>query len=125
MSQAPQAKKLISVLATSSSVTGTSRKAPKVKVLDRVPCICYPVQFCKDKGKDILALLDFGSEVNAMTPAYAAYLGFKVRVTDVGMQKIDGALLATYGMVIAAFQIAISLFALGFSKDFLTSQHED
>ena len=66
------------------SVTGASREAPKVGVLDRVCCICYPVQSRKDKGKDVLALLNSKSKVNAMTPAYAAYLGFKVRVTDVG-----------------------------------------
>ena len=80
-----------------------------MRVLYRVPCICYFVQFCKDKGKDVLALLDFESKVNAMTPAYAAYLGLKVRVTNVGVQKIDGSLLATYGMVIAAFQVVNKL----------------
>ena len=84
-------------------MTGASREAPKVRVLDRVSCICYPVQFRKDKSKDILALLDSESEVNAMTPAYAAYLGLKVRVTNVDAQKIDGSSLATYGIVIAAF----------------------
>ena len=76
----------------------------KVKVLDRVPVICYFVQFCKDIGKDVLTLLDSGSKVNAMTLAYAAHLGLEVRVTDVSAQKIDGSLLATYNMVIAAFQ---------------------
>ena len=90
-------------------MTGASRKAPKVRVLDRVPCICYPVQFRKNKGKDVLALLDSGSEVNAMIPAYAAHLGLKVRVTDAGAQKIDGSLLATYNMVIAVFQVVDKL----------------
>ena len=84
-------------------MTDASTEALKMKVLDKVPCIHYPVQFCKDKGKNILALLNSGSEVNAMTPAYAAHLGLKVRVTNVGAQKIDGSLLATYGMVIAVF----------------------
>ena len=37
-----------------------------------------------------------------MTPAYAAHLSLKVRVTNVGAQKIDGSLLATYDIVIAA-----------------------
>ena len=100
---APQAKKLVSVSGTSSLVTDASREAPKVRVLDRVPCIHYLVQFCKDKGKDVLTLLDSGSEVNAMTPAYTAHLDLKVRVTDVGMQKINGSSLATYDMVIVAF----------------------
>ena len=80
-----------------------------MKVLDRVPCICYPVQFRRDKGKDVLALLDSGSEINAITSAYTAHLGLKVRVTNVGVQKIDGSLLATYGMVIAAFQVVNKL----------------
>ena len=70
MPWAPQAKKLVSVLATSSLVTDASREAPKVRVLDKVPCICYPVQFHKDKGKDVLAFLDSRIEVNAMTPAH-------------------------------------------------------
>ena len=69
MSQPPQAKKLISVLATSSSMIAASREDLKVRVQDRLPYICYPVQFHKDKSKDILALLNFRSEINAMTPA--------------------------------------------------------
>ena len=44
-----------------------------------------------------------------MTPAYAAHLGLKVRMTDIGAQKIDGSLLATYDMVIAAFQVVDKL----------------
>ena len=85
------------------SVTGASTKALKVRVLDRIFCICYFVKLYKDNGKDVLALLDSGSEVNAMTPAYVVHLGFKMRVTDVGTQKIDKSLLAIYSMVIAAF----------------------
>ena len=74
-------------------------------VLDRVPCIHYPVQFRKDQGAIIQALIDSGSEVNAMTSAYARKLGLWTQRTDVGAQKIDGSLLKTYGMVIAAFQV--------------------
>ena len=44
-----------------------------------------------------------------MTPAYAAHLGFKLIVTDVGPQKIDRSLPATYNMVIAAFQVVDKL----------------
>ena len=80
-----------------------------MRVLDRIPCIRYPVSFCKNKGKDVLALLNSGSKINAMTSAYAAYLDFKMKVTDVGVQKIDGSLLATYGMVISAFQVVDKL----------------
>lgn len=47
-----------------------------------------------------LALIDSGSEVNAMHPA--------VRKTDVGTQKIDGSALETFGMVIAGFRSSTS-----------------
>ena len=108
MHQVPQPKKLVSVSATSISVTG-AKKAPKVRVLDKIPCIHYPVKFCSDKNKDVLALLDSGSKVNTMTPAYAAYLGLKVRVINIGAQKVDGSLLATYSMVIIVFQVVNNL----------------
>ena len=109
MPWAPQAKKLVLVLATSLSVISANRKAPKIKVLNRVPYICYPVQFRKNKGKDVLALLDSKSELNAMTPAYTVHLGLKVRMTNVGVQKIDGSLLAIYGIVIVAVQVVDKL----------------
>ena len=109
MPHAPQAKKLVLVLTTSSLVTGANREALKVRVLDKIPCICYLVQFRKDKGKNVSALLDFESEVNAMTPAYVAHLSLKVRITDVDVQKINGSLLATYGIVIAVFQVVDKL----------------
>ena len=87
----------------------SAKEAPKVKVLDQVPYICYPIQFRKDKGKDVLALLNSGSEINVMTPAYAAHLGLKVRMTNIGAQIINRSSLATYGIVIAAFQIVDKL----------------
>ena len=43
--------------------------------------------------------------VNAMHPAYAKKLGFLVRKTNVGAQKIDGSTLETFGMVIAGFSL--------------------
>ena len=72
--------------------------------LDWVPCIRYPIRFKKSKVQ-VQALLDSGSEVNAMTPGYASKLGLKVRPTDVGAQKIDGSTLETFGMVLASFQV--------------------
>ena len=69
MSRATQGKKLVLVLTTSASVTEASKEAQEV-ILDQVPCIHYPVQFRKDKGATIQALIDLGSKVNAMTPAY-------------------------------------------------------
>ena len=83
MHQGPQVKKLVSVSTISLLVTGASKKALKIRVLDKVPCICYPIQYCKDKGKDVLALIDSKSEVNTITPAYTAHLGLKLKVTNV------------------------------------------
>ena len=80
-----------------------------MRVLDKVPCIYYSVQFRKDKGKDVLALLDSENKVNAMTLAYTVHLGLKVRMTDISVQEIDGSSLATYGMVIAVFQVVDKL----------------
>ena len=93
-----KAKKLVSVLATSLSVTGTNKEV----TLERVPCIHYPLRFQKDIAS-VRALVDSGNEVNAMTPTYTAKLGLKVRKTDIGAQKIDGSTLETFGMVLANF----------------------
>ena len=50
-------------------------------------------------------MLDSGSKVNAMSPAYAEKLGFQTWKTNVGAQKIDGSTLETFRMVIADFQL--------------------
>ena len=73
-------------------------------ILDRVSCIHYRVQFRKEK-ETVRVLIDSGSEVNAMTPAYAKKLGLRTRKTDIGAQKIDGSSLDTFEMVIADFQV--------------------
>ena len=71
-------------------------------VLDRVPCICYLIWFKKSEIQ-VQGLLNFGNEVNAITPRYALKLGLKVRLTDVGAQKIDGSILKTFEIVLASF----------------------
>ena len=82
-------------------MTDTSREA----TLERVSCIRYPVRFRRkndeDEDKDVRALIDSGSEVNAMHPAYTTKLGLRARKIDVDTQKIDGSYLDTFGMVIA------------------------
>ena len=95
-----RAKKLVLVLATSSSVTETNKDV----TLEWVLCIYYPLRFRKDTA-GVRALFDSSSEVNAMTPAYAAKLGLKVRKTDIGTQKIDGSIFETFGMALADFQV--------------------
>ena len=75
------------------------------EVVVRVPCIHYPVRFQEGQQQQVRALLDSGSEVNAMSPAYAKRLGLKTRKTNVRAQKIDGSAFETFGMVIADFQV--------------------
>ena len=84
--------------------------------LEHVPCIRYPIQFRKDKD-DIQALLNSGSEVNAMNPTYAKKLGLRVRQTNVGAQKIDGSHLNTFGMVIAGFSLQDKLGKVRFFQE--------
>ena len=103
MPRASKTKKLISVLATFALVTSASKEAQEVIVLDHVPCIHYPVQFWKDQGATIWAVIDSGNKVNTMTPAYAMKLGLRIQKTDVKAQKIYSSLLETYEMVIATF----------------------
>ena len=52
-----------------------------------------------------------------MTPAYAAHIGLKVRVTDVGVQKIDKSSLNIYGMVIAIFHVVNKLGCFHFFQE--------
>ena len=47
------------------------------EALECVPCIYYPVQFKKDKTQ-MQALVDLGSEVNAMYPFFAKQLGLPI-----------------------------------------------
>ena len=67
----------------------------------RVPYIDYPVRF---QEKQVKALLDNGSKINAMNPDFAWKLGFKVGKTNVGAQIIDGSALEIFEIVIADFQ---------------------
>lgn len=74
-----------------------------MKTLQRVPCIQYLVQFLNNT--EVYALLDFESEVNAITPIYTAKQGLIIQKTILNTQKIDGSTLKIYGMVIESFSI--------------------
>ena len=50
-------------------------------------------------------MLDSGSKVNAMNPAFAQKLGFHIRKTNVGAWKINGFALETFEMVIADLEV--------------------
>ena len=77
-------KKLVTVSATSTPVTVAREEEVDENLganLAQVPCIRYPINFRK---KSVSALLDLGSEVNAVHPAFAKELGLPIRPTDVG-----------------------------------------
>ena len=120
----PEVKKLVLVSATSTPVTGTRAEtvetAEAVETAEvgedgnesegeypnptQVPCIRYPITFRK-KSLRVLALLDSGSEVNAIHPTFARELGLPIKTMDVGAQKIDGTMLNPFGMVVIAFSV--------------------
>ena len=81
-------------------MTETSKKDDMA--LQRVSCIHYLIWF---KKKEVQALIDSSSEVNAMILAYVLRLGLRVYHTNVGAQKIDGSTLKTFEMVLASFQV--------------------
>ena len=51
------------------------------------------------------ALIDSGSEINAIHLSFAKQLGPPIWPIDVGAQKIDNTTLNTYEMVVAAFLV--------------------
>lgn len=70
--------------------------------LEYVLCIYHLVWFKKDQVK-VQALIDSNNEINAMTLAYAAKLGFKICLSNVGVQMIDGSTFETFEIVLASF----------------------
>ena len=104
-SESKEVKKLVTVSATSTPVTVTREEGIGENLganLAQVPCICYPINCGK---KSVSALLDSSNKVNAVHPVFAKELGFPIRPTDVGAQKIDGTMLETYEMVVAIFSV--------------------
>lgn len=61
----------------------TEASAKTSLALKLVSCIRYPVQFYKDQI-ETGALINFGSEVNVMTPTYIAKLGLRYRPINFG-----------------------------------------
>ena len=88
------------VLATSLSITKTSKKDNLV--LEKVLYVHYLIWF---KKKKIQVLIDLGSKINIMIPAYVLNLNIKVYYINVGAQKIDGPITDTFGIVSASSQV--------------------
>lgn len=55
------------------------------------------------------ALINSGSKINAMIPAYSSKLGVRIRWTNVGAQKINDSTFKTFRMVLASFQVETKL----------------
>ena len=89
-------------MATPLLVTEASMK--KQVSLEWVTCIHYPLRFWKNTI-GVKALINSGSEVNAMIPAYILKLGLKIHHTNIGAQKIDGSTLKIFGMALANFRV--------------------
>lgn len=83
-------------------MTKTSKK--EYVSLKQVLCIHYPLRFRKNT-KDIRALIDSSSKINAITPVYASKLGLWARHTNIKAQKIDGSILQIFKMALASFQV--------------------
>ena len=81
-------------------MTGARKKALKC-----VSYIHYPVQFKDISEAQVQALIDSEIEVNAIHPIFAKQVDLSIRPIDVGVQKIDGTMLDTHGMVVAAFLV--------------------
>ena len=98
-------------------MTDTSREA----TLERVLCIWYPVRFRRkndeDEDKDMRALINFGSKVNAIQPAYATKLSLRARKIDVGAQKIDRSHLDTFGIFIVDCSVKDKLGRIQFFQE--------
>lgn len=94
-------KKLVSALTTFGLIVETSQK-----FLERASYIQYLIWF---KKNEILALLDLGSKVNAITLVFVSKPGLKVRYTNVGGQKIDGSILKTFKIALTSFYIVNKL----------------
>ncbi len=98
---------------TISLEADASALAPKA--LQWVPYIRYPVRFQEDQPMRVL--IDSGSEVNTITPAYAVELGLITRKTSVKAQKIDGLPLETHDMASARSSLQDSLERVRFFEE--------
>ena len=96
-----EVKKLVLILATSTSLTGTREEA-----LTHISYIYYLVQFKKNINQtQIQVLINSESEVNTIHLTFVKKLDFSIRPIEVGAQKIDGTTLNIYGIIVAAFLV--------------------
>lgn len=92
-------KKYVSALATSVSLAKTGKEN---NVLKKVLCIQYLVWF---KKNEIQALIDWGSEVNAMTLVFASKLSLEICSINIKAQKIDTFNITIFGIALVSFWV--------------------
>lgn len=118
----PTTNNLAVVLGLAIPTSAVYNFAPLLQVIntlltfDCVLCIYHLVRFKKDQA-NIQALLDSGSEINTISLAYAAKLGFKDRLTNVDAQKIDGSILKMFEIVLVSFQVENKLCKVRFFQE--------
>ena len=93
-------KKLVLVMATFALVIEASKKNDVI--FDWISSIHYQIWFKKNM---IQAIIDFGNEINTMTPRYTSKLGLKVRLSKLEAQRINSSIFKTFIMVLASFQV--------------------
>lgn len=72
--------------------------------------VMYPLYYLfnpipRTQAVEFRVLIDFGTEVNAITPAFAVELGLFTRQIEISIEKIDISTQNIYGMVIIGFLI--------------------
>lgn len=68
------------------------------------------------KKNEVQILINFGNDINIIILAYTSKLGFRVYQTNVKAQKIDDFTFEIFEIILASFQIEISLKEFGFFK---------
>ena len=113
VSRVLEVKKLVLILATSTSIIDAKKKA-----LKHIPYIHYPVQFKKNANEtQVQALINSKSEVNTIYLTFTNVLSLSIRPTDIGIQKIDGIMLDNYKIVVAAFLVTDKANQVRFFKE--------
>lgn len=83
-------------------------KGSPARDLETVKCITWNVKLNKG-NKEVLALLDSGSEANLISQGYASELPLKIMDTSWGLATINKQQISIQGMVIAGFEVTDSL----------------
>ena len=85
------------------TTTGANKDGKNLRSnLARVLCIKYPIAFRK---KSVSVLFNSNSKVNVIYPTFTKELGLSIKLTNVGIQKINSNMLDTYKIIVVAFLV--------------------